>query len=286
MEISLTETRGVVTRFAPSPTGYMHLGHAYAALQAWRLARERNGKFLLRIENIDKDRCREEFEEAILEDLLWLGLSWDGQPRRQSQNMRDYKRALDKLNRNELLYPCFCTRKEILAEISQAGAAPHELHGHIYPGTCRRLTQAQQQERFAQGKIYALRLDMEKALALTGSLVWTDLKRGSQTCQNLSGDVVLARKDIPTSYHLAVTVDDHRQRVNIVTRGIDLFAATHIHRLLQTLLDLNTPEWEHHELITDNQGKRLSKRGRAPTIRSLRRAGESPESIKAMIGQN
>ena len=277
-------TLGVVTRFAPSPTGYMHLGHAFAALQAWHLARQRNGKFLLRIENIDKDRCREEFEEAILEDLLWLGLKWDGQPRRQTQNMRDYKRALDKLEKSEVLYPCFCTRKEILAEISQAGGAPHELHGHIYPGTCKILTQEQRAERLNRNDGYALRLDHEKALALSGPLKWNDQIKGPQTCKNVSGDVVLARKDIPTSYHLSVTVDDHRQRVNVVTRGADLFAATHIHRLLQQLLDLDTPIWKHHKLITDKQGNRLSKRGRAPTIRSLRRAGESPDSVKAMVG--
>ena len=278
------KTPVVVTRFAPSPTGYMHLGHAFAALQAWHTARQRNGRFLLRIEDIDKDRCREEFEEAILEDLLWLGLKWDGQPRRQSQNMRDYKRAIEKLEKNELLYPCFCTRKEILAEVSQAGAAPHEVNSHIYPGTCRILTQTQQKARLDRGEAYALRLDIEKALALSGPLQWRDKIKGSQTCTNLSGDVVLARKDIPTSYHLAVTIDDHRQRVNVVTRGADLFMATHVHRLLQKLLDLNTPIWEHHKLITDKQGKRLSKRERAPTIQSLRRAGESPDSVKAMIG--
>ena len=276
----------IVTRFAPSPTGLMHLGHAYAALQAWRLAREQNGKFLLRIENIDAGRCRQEFEEAIFEDLLWLGLNWDGQARRQSQNMHEYKRALETLNNYSLLYPCFCTRKEILAEISQAGAAPHELHGHRYPGTCRAISESQQKERIARGEAYALRLNMEKAIKHAGPLVWVDAKRGTQECKDLSGDVVLARKDVPTSYHLAVTVDDHKQRVNMITRGMDLFDATHIHRLLQALLGLDIPAWHHHKLITNHQGERLSKRNRAPTIRSLRRAGESPSSIKAMIGFN
>ncbi|MEE2694032.1 MAG: tRNA glutamyl-Q(34) synthetase GluQRS [Pseudomonadota bacterium] len=280
----MNNSNKIVTRFAPSPTGFMHLGHAYAALQAWHLARNQNGKFLLRIENIDARRCRQEFEEAIFDDLLWLGVNWDGQARRQSQNMHEYKRALDRLNRHRLLYPCFCTRKEILAEISQAGAAPHELLGYRYPGTCKRLSETKQKERMADGEAYALRLDVEKAIKHTGPLIWIDEKRGTQECEDLSGDVVLARKDIPTSYHLAVTVDDHRQRVNMVTRGVDLFEATHIHRLLQALLDLDTPTWNHHELITDNQGQRLSKRNRAPTIRSLRRAGETPSSIKAMIG--
>jgi len=276
----------IVTRFAPSPTGLMHLGHAFAALHAWHLAREQNGKFLLRIENIDTGRCRQEFEEAIFEDLLWLGLNWDGQARKQSQNMHEYKRALDKLSQDSLLYPCFCTRKEILAEISQAGAAPHELHGHKYPGTCKALSETEQQERIGGGEAYALRLDVDKAIKHTGPLVWLDEERGTQECKNVSGDVVLARKDVPTSYHLAVTVDDHRQRVNMVTRGIDLFDATHIHRLLQALLGLDTPTWNHHKLITDHHGERLSKRNRAPTIRSLRRAGETPATIKAMIGYN
>ena len=280
----MSKTVEIVTRFAPSPTGYLHVGHAYAAFEAWRIARERNGKFLLRIENIDQDRCREEFEDAILEDLLWLGLRWDGQPRRQSQNMRDYQRALDKLQEKGLLYPCFCTRKEIIAEISRAGAAPHEAEENVYPGTCKNLSEKHRHSRMRNGDRYALRLNVKKALTITGSLSWNDLKQGPQTFRNLYGDVVLGRKDILTSYHLAVTIDDHRQRVNIVTRGVDLFGATNIHRLLQALLDLKTPQWSHHQLITDKYGKRLSKRDRAPTIRSLRRAGETPDSIRALIG--
>ena len=274
----------VVTRFAPSPTGYMHLGHAYAAIFAWRAARERNGRFLLRIEDIDRDRCRPEFEAAILEDLDWLGLDWDGQPRRQSDNMADYKRALDKLFSLDLLYPCFCTRKEILAEISNADVAPHSTDGPIYPGTCRALAPKERTIRLERAIPYALRLNMRKAHAVTGPLTWKDREQGIQNVDYNAGDIVLARKDIPTSYHLAVTLDDHRQRITLVTRGMDLFNASHVHRLLQGLLGLNTPEWEHHKLIIDEEGGRLSKRGRALTIQALRRAGESPASVRAMVG--
>ena len=274
----------VVTRFAPSPTGYMHLGHAYAAIFAWRAARERNGRFLLRIEDIDRDRCRPEFEAAILEDLDWLGLDWDGQPRRQSDNMADYKRALDKLFSLDLLYPCFCTRKEILAEISNADVAPHSTDGPIYPGTCRALAPKERTIRLERAIPYALRLTMRKAHAVTGPLTWKDREQGIQNVDYNAGDIVLARKDIPTSYHLAVTLDDHRQRITLVTRGMDLFNASHVHRLLQGLLGLNTPEWEHHTLIIDEEGGRLSKRGRALTIQALRRAGESPASVRAMVG--
>ena len=280
----LSNSIQVVTRFAPSPTGYMHLGHAYAALFAWRAARERNGRFLLRIEDIDQDRCRPEFEDAIFEDLDWLGLNWDGQPRRQSDNMADYKRVLDKLNELSLLYPCFCTRKEILTEISRADAAPHHLDGPVYPGTCRNLTTKERSARLESNSPYALRLDIKKAHALTGTLSWNDRKRGTQTVKKDGGDVVLARKDIPTSYHLAVTFDDHRQRVTLVTRGMDLFNATNVHRLLQAVLKLKTPEWEHHKLIMDQEGERLSKRGRALTLRALRRAGESPAGVRNMVG--
>ena len=277
-------TPQIVTRFAPSPTGYMHLGHAYSAIFAWRLARQQNGKFLLRIEDIDSERCRPEFEEAIFEDLHWLGLDWDGQPRRQSDNMGDYKRALDKLSALDLLYPCYCTRKEILAEISNADAAPHSVDGLVYPGTCKVMTREEREARMANGLPYALRLDMKKASALTGPVVWADREEGEQTLSFAAGDIVIARKDIPTSYHLAVTLDDHRQRITLVTRGKDLFHATHIHRLLQNLLGLNTPEWHHHKLITNEEGSRLSKRGRALTVRALKRAGESPDSIRAMVG--
>lgn len=274
----------LVTRFAPSPTGYMHLGHAYAAIFAWRAAREQNGRFLLRIEDIDSTRCRPEFEEAILEDLQWLGLDWDGQPRRQSENITDYKRALDKLWALNIVYPCFCTRSEILAEIANADAAPHTTDEVAYPGICRILTEKERNARITSGAPYALRLDMSKAYDLTGPLVWSDRRQGNQKIDCSAGDIVIARKDIPTSYHLAVSLDDHRQRVTLVTRGEDLFQSTHVHRILQALLGLNIPEWHHHKLIMNAEGNRLSKRGRALTIRSLKRAGESPTSIREMVG--
>jgi len=262
----------------------MHLGHAYAALFAWRAARERNGRFLLRIEDIDRDRCRPEFEDAIFEDLRWLGMDWDGQPRRQSDNMADYERALEQLHTLNLLYPCFCTRKEILAEISLADAAPHQPEGPVYPGTCRNLTPEERSARLESNSPYALRLDTKKAHGLTRTLTWNDRKRGTQTVHKDVNDIVLARKEIPTSYHLAVTFDDHRQRITLVTRGMDLFNATNVHRLLQALLNLQTPEWEHHKLIMDEEGERLSKRGRALTLRALRRAGESPAGVRNMVG--
>ena len=274
----------VVTRFAPSPTGYMHLGHAYAAIFAWNAARERNGRFLLRIEDIDRDRCRPEFEDAIFEDLHWLGLDWAGQPRRQSDNMADYKRALNKLHELDLLYPCFCTRKEIQAEIANADVAPHNTDGSIYPGLCRTLTPKEREVRLSSSVPYALRLDMTKAHAIAGPLTWNDREQGTNNADACAGDVVLARKDVPTSYHLAVTLDDHRQRVTLVTRGMDLFHSSSVHRLLQSLLGLNIPEWQHHKLIMSKEGRRLSKRGRALTISALRRAGESPASVRAMVG--
>ena len=198
--------------------------------------------------------------------------------------MADYKRALEKLYALNLLYPCFCTRKEILAEISLADAAPHHSDGPVYPGTCRDLTPKERSARLENNSPYALRLNTKKAHALTGPLIWNDRKRGAQTVHTDGGDIVLARKDIPTSYHLAVTFDDHRQRITLVTRGMDLFNASNVHRLLQAVLKLKTPEWEHHKLIIDEEGERLSKRGRALTLRALRRAGESPAGVRNMVG--
>ncbi|HEX6978617.1 MAG TPA: tRNA glutamyl-Q(34) synthetase GluQRS [Alphaproteobacteria bacterium] len=275
----------VVTRFAPSPTGRLHLGHAYAALFAWRAAREAGGRFLLRIENIDATRCRPEFEAAIDEDLAWLGLDWEKPVRRQSEHFAEYAAALDSLKARELIYPCFCTRAEIRAEIARAGAAPHGNDGPVYPGTCRRLDDSERARRIAEGRPYALRLDVAKALALTGPLTWFDRERGTVPADPQSlGDVVLARKETPTSYHLSVTVDDHRQGVTLVTRGEDLFAATHIHRLLQALLGFPTPVYHHHRLVTGPGGERLAKRAGAPTLKSLREAGRTPAQVRAMVG--
>jgi glutamyl-Q tRNA(Asp) synthetase len=274
-----------VTRFAPSPTGLLHLGHAHAALFAWVCARGTGGRFLLRIEDIDRGRCRPEFTDAILEDLAWLGLDWDGPVRRQSEHFDAYRRALDQLDAAGLLYPCFCTRAAIQAEIARAGAAPHGSEGPLYPGTCRGLSAAERQGRIAAGESYALRLDVAQAAARVGPLEWEDSEAGRVVADPLShGDVVLARKETPASYHLAVTVDDALQGVTLVTRGRDLFGATHMHRLLQALLDLPTPRYWHHRVLTDPSGKRFAKRDRSLTLRALREAGKSPAEVRKMAG--
>ena len=274
-----------VTRFAPSPTGYLHLGHVRSALEGWRAARCAGGRFLLRLEDIDQTRCRDEYAAAILDDLAWLGLSWDGPVRKQSEHFDDYRNALDRLEAMGVLYPCFCTRREIQEEIARAGGAPHAPSELPYPGTCRGLGSRQRAEKQRSGIDYALRLDLARALALTGPLDWVE-EEGEGPCGKLAdptslGDVVLARKDVPTSYHLAVTVDDAIQEVTLVTRGADLATATHVHRVLQALLDLPTPRYRHHALMTDADGRRLSKRDRALTIRSMRESGISPAEIIA-----
>ncbi|MGQ0674696.1 MAG: tRNA glutamyl-Q(34) synthetase GluQRS, partial [Rhodospirillales bacterium] len=264
-----------VTRFAPSPTGHLHLGHAHSALFAARAAGNA-GRFILRIEDIDRTRCRPEFTAAILEDLAWLGLRWELPVRRQSEHMDAYRAALEKLRARGLLYPCFCTRAEIKAEIARAGEAPHGPDSPPYPGTCRALSDAERDRRIASGAAYALRLDMARAASEAGALEWTDRARGTQrAAPEKFGDVVLARKELPASYHLAVALDDALQGITLVTRGEDLFAATHIHRLLQALLDLPTPAYHHHGLIRDEEGKRLAKREQAPTIRALRAEGRT-----------
>lgn len=275
----------IVTRFAPSPTGHLHLGHAHSALVGWQAARRAGGRFLLRIEDIDQTRCRPEFTAAILEDLVWLGLDWDGPVRIQSEHLADYRDALDRLERQGLLYPCFCTRADIKAEVARADAAPHGPEGPLYPGTCRTLAPAEREARMASGAAFALRLDVARALALGGRQSWQDEVAGTIAADPPShGDVVLARKDTPTSYHLAVTVDDALQGVTLVTRGEDLFAATHIHRLLQAVLGLPTPRYRHHPLITDASGRRFAKRDRAMTLRRLRESGRSPAEVRAMAG--
>ena len=277
-----TTTQGqVVTRFAPSPTGYLHLGHVRSALEGWRTARGAGGLFLLRIEDIDHTRCRPEYEAAIVEDLSWLGLDWDGPIRRQSAHFEDYRAALARLDTQGLLYPCFCTRREIQAEIAAAGGAPQGELGAPYPGTCRRLGVAEREKRRRDASDYALRLDIVAALTRTGPLDWCDGGKRIDADPAALGDVVLARKEMPTSYHLAVTVDDTLQGVTLVTRGADLFEATHIHRLLQALLDLSTPRYRHHPLLTDANGRRLAKRDRAVTIRAMRQAGMNPPEILA-----
>lgn len=273
-----------ITRFAPSPTGLLHLGHAHAALFAAGVA-EPGGRFILRIEDIDGTRCRPEFETAILEDLAWLGLDWERPVRRQSEHMADYAAALDVLKAQNLLYPCFCTRREIQAEIERAGAAPHGPDGPLYPGTCRGLPTDERHARIERGVPYAWRLDMARAAGRSGPLTWHDRAKGKVAARpEIFGDVVLARKETPTSYHLAVTVDDALQGITLVTRGEDLFDATHVHRLLQALLNLPVPEYRHHGLIVDDSGKRLAKRNKAVTLRSLREAGKTPAEVRALAG--
>jgi glutamyl-Q tRNA(Asp) synthetase len=276
-----------VTRFAPSPTGYLHLGHVYSAWQGWRRARGDGGRFLLRLEDIDRTRCRAEFAAAIIEDLTWLGLCWDGPVRHQSEHFDDYRGALDRLEAMGVLYPCFCTRREIAIEVARSGAAPQGEARPPYPGTCRRLGAAERAARRAAGREHALRLDLAGAVALTGPLDWVEEGGGEPRRVRADptpfGDVVLARKDTPASYHLAVTLDDAIQGVTLVTRGADLAPATHVHRVLQALLGLPTPHYRHHPLVTDAAGRRLAKRDGAPTIRAMRRAGSSPADILAMI---
>jgi glutamyl-Q tRNA(Asp) synthetase len=285
----------IVTRFAPSPTGFLHLGHAYAALTAFESARKAGGRFLLRVEDIDKTRCRPDYESSILEDLRWIGLSWEQPVRRQSEHFADYAAALEKLDAAGLLYPCFCTRKEIAEEIARAGIAPQasELspEGPLYPGTCRGLPEAARGARIAEGAPYALRLDVARAQQrIARDLTFEESGRGPHgetgiqiARPELFGDVVLARKELPASYHLAVVVDDALQGVTLVTRGKDLFPATHIQRLLQALLEVSTPAYAHHRLILDSQGKKFSKRDRAATLAGLRESGATADDVQAML---
>ena len=272
------------TRFAPSPTGYLHLGTVHSAFFAARAADD-GGRFLLRIEDIDPTRCRPEYTQAIFEDLAWLGLRWEEPVRVQSQHLYDYHRALERLQAMGLVYPCFCTRSDIAQEIARSGAAPHGADGVPYPGTCRRLSPEERAAATRSGRQFALRLDMGKATARAGALEWHDRARGTiQARPERAGDVVIARRETPTSYHLSVTVDDALQGITLVTRGEDLVEATDIHRLLQKLLDLPTPEYWHHGLLLDAEGKRLAKRDRATTIRDLRAAGKSAADVRALAG--
>lgn len=275
---------GLITRFAPSPTGPLHLGHAFSALTAWDLAQAAGGGFLLRIEDIDTARCRPEYEAGIHDDLRWLGLDWPQPVLRQSQRRAAYAAALDRLRALGVTYRCTCTRADIRAALSapQEGAAGPD--GPLYPGTCR--------GRGHQDPGAAIRLDMARALALAGPIGFTEtgpLRPGRHDfardwlVANI-GDVVLARRDIGTSYHLAVTVDDAAQGVTQVVRGVDLFEATPVHRLLQRLLDLPEPAYHHHRLIRDPAGKRLAKRDDARALALYRAEGRTAAEIRAMVG--
>lgn len=253
------------SRFAPSPTGYLHLGHAYSA---W-LGRSQSDIWRLRFEDIDTTRCKREFIVAAQEDLVWLGLAWEGSIRIQSEHFADYRNALEILHDKGLLYPCFCTR----SEIAEAQAAPHS-KGAIYPGICRNLSNAEIQQRQSIGKPFSLRINMEKACRQVGPQRFFEIGSGwTDAAPCRWGDVVLARKDTPTSYHLCVVHDDSVQGISHVIRGEDLRESTHLHVLLQALLGYDTPCYQHHRLITGHDGQRLAKRNNAVTLRKLRESG-------------
>jgi glutamyl-Q tRNA(Asp) synthetase len=272
-----------ITRFAPSPTGELHLGHAYAAKVAHDLAREHNGQFLLRHEDIDISRVREEYYSLIEEDLRWLGLHSDGEILRQTHRQAAYREALENLKQQGLAYPCFCTRKDIQAEVQRSLGAPHQLAEHIYPGTCRSLPEEEAAQRIANGEAHAWRFDSNKTSTIHGEISFDDLRFGKTPVNILAnGDAVLARKDIGIAYHLAVVVDDAFQNITHVTRGDDLFESTHIHRQLQAVLGFSEPTYLHHQCICDENGKRLAKRDDARSIRTLREQGFTPDAVLDM----
>lgn len=261
------------TRFAPSPNGLLHLGHGFAAIRVHDFARDHGGEFLLRIEDIDAGRSRPELVEAIMADLRWLGLHWDGRVLFQSERTDAYLAALERLKAMDLVYPCFCTRSE-LAAAQAANPMPEGPDGPIYPGTCRALPHAEREARCADTP-HGWRLDMARAIALTGPLRWTDLAAGGQAARpERFGDVLLARKDAPAAYHLAATLDDAHQAITHVVRGADLFAATHVHRLLQALLGLPVPVWLHHPLLAGEDGRKLAKSRGSAALSVRREAGE------------
>ena len=284
----------IVTRFAPSPNGLLHVGHAFSALFSERFARARGGRFLLRIEDIDTTRAREAFIAAIEEDLRWLGLEWERPVRRQSARMAAYRAALDALRGQGLLYPCFCSRRQV-AEAAAAGGGEvvRDPDGApLYPGTCRHMSAEERAERLAAGQSPAWRLDMAAALRrLSAPLFWREEGRGPggesgriAARPESWGDVILARRDIGVSYHVAVVVDDADQGVSHVTRGADLFHATAVHRLLQELLGLQQPAWVHHRLLTDAEGRKLSKSRGDASLRALREAGVSARRLRRELG--
>jgi glutamyl-Q tRNA(Asp) synthetase len=270
----------VVTRFAPSPTGELHLGSAYSAWTGWHRAREAGGRFLVRIEDIDIRRCRRELEHALLEDLRWLGFTWDGEVRRQSEHFADYGKVLDQLDRIGLLYPCFCSRADIEREIAASANAPHGPDGPLYPGICRHLSLQERRSRMAAGHEHCMRLDAARAATLAGPYHFIDETHGRIEGEPLLlGDFVIARKDTPTSYHLAVTVDDQLQGITLVTRGEDVLPSTHVHVLLQKLLGYRTPLYAHHKLLRDPTGRRFAKRDRDMAIRAMREQGMTPQQV-------
>jgi glutamyl-Q tRNA(Asp) synthetase len=282
-----------VFRFAPSPNGYLHLGHALSALRNFDLARAAGGRFLLRIEDIDAARCRPDYEQAIYDDLAWLGITWEQPVRRQSAHFDEYGAALARLDAMGLVYPSFESRGEIarlVAARETHAPWPRDPDGApLYPGDARALAPSERRRRMEAGDPYALRLDMAAAIARTGALSWGETGAESEAgsvaaAPQMWGDVVLARKETPTSYHLAVVVDDARQRVTHVVRGQDLLWSTSVHRVLQALLDLPAPSYHHHRLILDAEGKKLSKSTRATALRALRESGATAADIRRMVG--
>jgi glutamyl-Q tRNA(Asp) synthetase len=312
---------GFVTRFAPSPTGELHLGHAFAALVAEAWARLSGGRFLLRIDDLDHTRCRPEFEHAIHADLAWLGLAYAPEVRRQSDCMAEYAAALERLRALDVVYPCFCTRAEIQAELASIAGAPQGPEGPLYPGTCRKLPPipshtlgtSPARGEDDNGRPFAWRIDVTKAQSIfPPAIAAGEVPRRSPQGEDggmggafseraaslppsrptdgspperfaLGGDIVLSRKETPASYHLAVVVDDAATGVTLVTRGEDLESATGLHMLLQRLLGLPTPVYAHHRLIMDDQGKRLAKRDKARSLKSLRASGATPEDIRRLV---
>lgn len=284
-----------ITRFAPSPTGGLHLGHAYSALLAHRLARDTGGRFLLRIEDIDAGRCRPEYTAQIIGDLQWLGLDWDGPVRHQSERIADYRREIAALTARGLTYPCFCTRRDIADEISRMQSAPQGPEGPLYPGICRRLDERERAIRLAAGEPHAVRLNIAACLETLAAPLNGFLETGhgatGQTGMialqpGILGDIVLGRRDVGVSYHLAVVMDDHEQGVTLVTRGEDLFSATHVQRLLQIVLGFAAPRYRHHPLIRDADGHRLAKRDKAQTLAALRASGVTPAEVRARLRLN
>jgi glutamyl-Q tRNA(Asp) synthetase len=275
-----------VLRFAPSPNGLLHLGHAYSALCNERIAKEMNGRLLLRIEDLDRTRCKPLYEAAITQDLAWLGLGFEGPPRRQSEHAGDYAAALDRLAGRGLVYPCFCSR----AEVARASVGRDPDGAPLYSGACRALSASAVALREARGEKRALRLDMRRASECAPpGLVWTEFSEGTTPAEQaaepaLWGDVALGGRDLAASYHLAVTVDDALQGVTDVVRGRDLRASTSVHRLLQALLDLPAPRYRHHRLVLDSAGAKLAKRRRSPSLTGLRASGASPATVRAALG--
>lgn len=275
----------MITRFAPSPTGYLHLGHALAAWVAYTWARRHDGSMLLRFEDIDVSRVREPYFAAIEEDLAWLGISWSATPWRQTHRTQAYDAALHFLHDLGVLYPCFCTRKEI-AQMTSAPQQDAGMDEPIYPGMCRQLTEEQRVLRIDNGERWAWRLDAAKAAAMCGPLTWTDHRFGQEMLDaTVMGDIVIARKDIGVAYHLAVVLDDAAQGITCVTRGEDLRYSTHVHVMLQKLLGLPQPQYWHHPLACDENGKRLAKRHDALSLRAMRAAGVSADEVLARIAR-